>query len=191
MRFQKGVRFPYFRRRRGRGRGCYDLSDAALAARRGNLAIAEARGRLKRLRCRDETLTIKLLVWQNGPRLSLRSLGRQLGVSHVYVHKIARTATSTGWDARIKHGKPVTLADLEQARQVTKELREQEPGLLAPAPTRRLYEGEARGERRFSGAMTADEIIAEQRGFAEEWKRKNPVRYEPRLRFRFSAQAVQ
>jgi hypothetical protein len=63
MRFQKGIGYPGYRRPRGRGRDCYNLSDPALASRRRNLAIAEARGRLKRLRCRDETLTIKLLVW--------------------------------------------------------------------------------------------------------------------------------
>jgi hypothetical protein len=67
---------------------------------------------------------------------------------------------------------------LADARRFTAKLREQEPGLLAPAPTRRLYGGEARGEqRRLASAMTADEIIAEQRGFAEEWKRKNAPRY--------------
>jgi hypothetical protein len=177
MRFQKGIGYTGYRRPRGRGRGCYSLSDAALAARRHNLGIAEARGRLKRLRCHDETLIIKLLVWQTcfgqEPRPSLRTLARQLGVSHVYVHKVLRKATSVGWATRVQCGRRVNLDDLEKACQFTAKLREQ--GLLA-LPCR-LYEGEPHtGRWRLAGAMTADEIIAEQRAFAEEWKRKNASR---------------
>jgi hypothetical protein len=87
-----------------------------------------------------------------------------------------------GWDARVQYGKRVTLNDLVNARRFTARLWEEEPGLLAPAANRRLNEG----ERCLVGAMTADERIAEQRRFAEEWKRKNPSRYDTRRRFSVS-----
>jgi hypothetical protein len=102
-----------------------------------------------------------------------------------YVSKVQKQATSVGWDARVQSGRLVTLDDLADARRFTAKLREQEPGLLATAPTPRLYEGETRGDqRRFVAAMTADEIIAEQRRFAEEWTSKNPPRYDTRRRMR-------
>jgi hypothetical protein len=152
------------------------MSDAALRQRRRNL-------RRTRIRSDRESLIIKLRTWQaffgEEPKPSQRALACELGVWPSYVCKVQKQATIMGWDVRIQHGRRVTLDDLEQARQFTAKLREQEPSLLLPAPTRRLYSSETRGEqRRPAGTMTADEIIAERRRFAEEWKRKNPPRYD-------------
>jgi hypothetical protein len=178
MRFQRGIHYPHPPRRRGRKP--YTVSEAALRQRCRNL-------RRTRIRSDGESLIIRRWIWQacfeNGARPSQRALARQLHVWPSYVCKVLKQATSVGWDARIQYGRRVSFDDLADARRFTAKLREQEPGLLAPAPTRRLYEGEARAEQRcFAGAMTADEIIAEQRGFAEEWKRKNPPRYDTRPR---------
>jgi hypothetical protein len=166
---------------RGRGRKRYRMSDKALQARRRNLSKS-------RLRSDRESRTIKLLIWQagfeSGPRRSQRTLARQLGVWPSYVCKVQRKALSEGMDTLVKHGNRVTATDLDEARRFTTRIRDQEPGLLAPALSCRLYGGEARGEqRRFAGAMTADEIIREQRRFAEEWKRKNPRYGRHRVQF--------
>lgn len=182
MRFQRGIHYPHPPRGPGRRRGPfgrrYHMSDEARIARRRNLEKA-------RLRSDWESRVIKLFVWQSrfdsGPRPSERALARQLGVSQRYVRKLLRNAQGEGMDALFRHGR-VTLDDLAKAREFTAKLREQ--GVLASP--RRSYRGEARGERRFSGAMTADEIIAEQRCFAEEWKRKNPQRYGRGRRVLFS-----
>ena len=72
--------------------------------------------------------------------------------------------------------------DLAEARRFTAKLREKEPGLLAAIPGRRLYGAEAGGEQR----RPITEDIAEQRRFAEEWKRKNLARYGTRRRVLFS-----
>jgi hypothetical protein len=156
------------------------MTEAALRQRRRNL-------RRRLIRSDRETAIIKRLIWQScfdgGERLSQRALARQLGVCPSYVSKVQRKALREGMDALVEHGQRITAIDLEEARRFTEKVRAQEPGLLAPVPTRRLYEGEAGSEhRRFSHAMTADEIIAEQRRFAEEWKRKNPPRYHTRRR---------
>jgi hypothetical protein len=179
MRFQRGIYYPH--PRRGKARKPYAMSDAALRQRCRNL-------RRTRLRSDRESRTIKLLIWQScfesGPRRSQRALARELRVWPSYVCKVQKQATSVGWDARIQYGRRVTLDDLADARRFTAKLREQEPGLLAPVPPRRLYEGEPRAvQRRFAGAMTANEIIAEQRGFAETWKRGNLWRCNTRCRF--------
>lgn len=162
MRFERGV----WHRPRGPARMPYTMSDAALRQRCRNL-------RRTRLRSDRESLTIKLFIWQaffgEEPKPSRRALARELRVWPSYVYKVQKQATSEGWDARIQHGQRVTLDDLARAREFTAKVREE--GILAPA-RRRLYAGEARGEQR--RAMTADESIAEQRRFAEEWKRKNP-----------------
>ena|SRR6516225_7878349 len=76
MRFREGEHYPH--PPRGPGRGLYRMSDAALRARRQNLARS-------RTRSNRETLVIKLLIWQSGlddkRAHSQRSLARQLGVS--------------------------------------------------------------------------------------------------------------
>ena len=146
------------------------MSGAALRQRCRNL-------RRTRIRSDRESLVIKLLTWQScfesGPRRSQRALARELGVRCSYVWKVQNQAQTEGMHALLQPGR-VTLDDLADARRFTAKLREQEPGLLAPA-TRRLYGGEP-------SVMTADEAIAEQRRFAEEWKRKNPPRYKARRR---------
>jgi hypothetical protein len=154
------------------------MSDKAVLQRRNNL-------RRTRIRSDRETAIIKRLIWQSrfdsGPRPSQRALGRQFSVWPSYVCKVQKQS-SKGLEA-LASGRRVTLNDLAEARRFTERIRQEEPGLLAPAPTRRLYEDEPRGEqRRLAGAMTADEIIAEQRRKAEEWKRKNPLRYDNRRR---------
>lgn len=143
---------------------------------------------LKRTRLRSdrESLTIKLFIWQScvgdEPKSSQRALAHRLGVRRSYVWKVRKQATSAGWGARIQHGQRVTLDDLAKAQGFTAKLREE--GILAPAPRRRLYEGEPRGEQR--RPMNADESIAEQRRFAEEWKRKNPSHNDGGRRIAFS-----
>lgn len=178
MRFRKGEHYPH--PPRGPGRKPYTMSDAALRQRCHNL-------RRTRLRSDRESLTIKLLVWQafcgDEPKPSQRALAHRLGVWRSYVCKLRKQAISAGWDARIHHGQRVTLDDLDKARRFTARIREEEPALLAPAPARRLYGGETRSERR---PRTADEIIAEQRRLAEEWKRKNPARHGSGRRVAFS-----
>ena len=154
---------------------------------RGGLAERCRNLRRTRIRSDRESLIIKLLTWQAlfGEELkpSQRALARELGVWPSYICKVQKQTTSVGWDARVKHGRCVTLDDLADARRFTAKLRVQEPGLFASVPTRHLYEGEPRGEQRcLAGAMTADETIAEQRRFAEEWKRKNRPRYDTRRR---------
>jgi hypothetical protein len=143
------------------------MSEAALRQRCRNL-------RRTRIRSDCESRTIKLLIWQycfeGGPRLSQRAIARELRVWPSYVCKVQKQATSVGWAARIQYSGRVTLDDMASAQRFTAKLREQ--GLLAS--TRRLHGGETPCEqRRVAGIMTADEIIAEQRRFAEEWKRKN------------------
>lgn len=173
MRFQRGNPYPH--PPRGPARHKYTVTEAALRQRRGNLANT-------RLRSRDESSIIKLLIWQSffeeQPQPSQRALARQLGVWRSYVCKVRKQATREGWDARIRYGQRVTLDDLDKAREFTTRLGEQ--GVLASAPARRLYAGELRGQQR--RPMTADESITEQRRFAEEWKRKNPLRYDTRRR---------
>ena len=178
MRFQRGTDYPH--PTRGPGRKPYTMSEAALRQRCRNL-------RRTRIRSDRESLIIELLTWQaffgDAPKPSQRALARELGVWPSYVCKVQKQATNAGSDACIQLGRRVTLDDLADAQRFTVRMREQEPGLFAPAPTRRLNEGEPRAEqRRFDGAMTADETIAEQTGFAEEWKRKNPPRYDTRRR---------
>lgn len=170
MRFQPGIRYPH--PPRGRGRKPYTMSEAALRQRCRNLSKG-------RLRSERESLIIKLLIWQScfdgGPRPSQRALTRQLGTRPSYVCKVQRKAPTEGMDTLVRRGRHVTLDDLDGARRLTATLREQ--GLLPS--TRRLYGVEARGEQgRLGGAVTADEIIIEQRTFAEEWKRKNSPRYD-------------
>lgn len=165
MRFERGV----WHRPRGPARKPYTMSDAARRQRCRNL-------RRTRLRSDRESLNIKLFIWQSclgeEPKPSQRALARELRVWPSYVHKIQKQATDVGWNARIQHGQRVTIDDLAKAQEFTARLREE--GLLTPAPRRRLYGGELRGEQRLP--MSADEVIAEQRRFAEEWKRKNPAR---------------
>lgn len=184
MRFRKGElsRHPHWRTR-GAGRPRpdrpkYTMTDDALRQRLGNLKHT-------RLRSRDESRLIKLFVWQSffdpQPRPSQRALARELDVRRSYVFKVQRKAQTEGMDALLRHGR-VTLDDLARAREFTARLREE--GLLAPAPGLRLYVGEARGEQR--RPMTADESIAEQRRFAEEWKREHPARYGGGRRVLFS-----
>jgi len=62
-------------------------------------------------------------------------------------------------------GNRATLTDLDEARRFTAKLREQEQGLLAPAPQSRHSE-----KRR---AVTADETIAETWRIAREEQRMN------------------
>jgi|SRR5215470_8314121 len=160
MRFERGIHYPH--PPRGPARKPYTMSEAALRQRCHNL-------RRTRLRSDRESLTIRLLIWQScfesGPHASHRNLARQLHVWPSYVCKV-RKQSARGLEA-LASGQRVTLDDLNKARSFTARMRQEEPGLLAPASPRRLYRGEPR-------VMTADEIIAEQRGFAEEWKRKNP-----------------
>lgn len=161
MRFQRGIHYPH--PPRGPGRKQYTVSPEALLQRRNNL-------RRTRIRSDRETAIIKRLIWQqcfdSGPHPSQRVLGRQLGVRCSYIHKVQKQAHSEGMDAILREGR-VILADLERARQFTAKIREMEPGLLALGPPLRLYKGEPR-------AMTVNEIIAEQKRFAEDWKRRHP-----------------
>lgn len=125
-------------RPRGRGRHRYCMSGLAWDQRQRSLAIAHSR--VKRLRRHDETLTIKLLIWQwyfdSGPKPSLRTLARQLGVSCCYVHKVKERAAGVGRDILAAQGRRITLDDLVEARRFTARIRQKEPGLLAPPPSR-------------------------------------------------------
>ncbi len=110
-------------------------------ASRRNLETAIAQGKLKRLRCRDETAIIKLLIWQawwgGQPRPSQRALAQQLGVSQPYVCRVMQQARTIGLEVLLaREGRRVTLEDLAEARRVTARLWEREPGLFAPAPRR-------------------------------------------------------
>src|SRR5262249_34246845 len=124
MRFQQGIRYPH--PPRGPGRGRYRMSNAALRARRQNLA------RCPRLRSERESRTIKLWIWQSyfeqWPRPTQRALARELGVSRSYVCKVQRQ-WAKGREA-LTSGQRATLGDLEEARR----LREQEPRLLSRPP---------------------------------------------------------
>jgi hypothetical protein len=147
MRFRKGIHYPH--PPRGRGRGRYHLSDAALRARRRNLAKS-------RRRSASESLIIKRLIWQpcfdGSPRPSQRTLARQLGVWPSYVCKVQKQ-TKRGLDA-LTGASRVTLEDLAKVRGKGVE------------PTRRFNVREPH-------MMTTDEAIAERRREAEEWKHKH------------------
>jgi hypothetical protein len=167
MRFQRGSHYEH--QPRGPGRKPYTMSEAALRQRCHNL-------RRTRIRSDQESLTIKLLVWQTcfdgGPRRSQRALASELGVWPSYVCKVQKQATSAGWDARVQYGRRVTLDDLADARRFTARLRAQEPGLLGPTPTRRLYAGEPAAMQEPRG-MSADEQIVENLRKAREEQRKH------------------
>jgi hypothetical protein len=177
MRFQRGIHYPH--PQRGRGRKPYTVSEAALRQRCRNLRRA-------RLRSDRESRTIKLLIWQScfedGPRPSQRALARELRVWPSYVCKVQKQS-SKGLDA-LASGRRVTFDDLAEARRTTERIRQEEPGLLGPRHTRATG---MLGSKALLGpnaprVMTANEGIAEQRDFAEEWKRRNPPRYDTRRR---------
>ena len=178
MGFRKG--FHYEHPPRGRARKPYTVSDAARRQRLANLKGT-------RLRSDWETQIIKLLIWQacfdGGP--SQRASARQLGVWPSYVHKVQGAAHSEGMDTLVRHGKRVTPGDLADARRFTAKLREEEPGLLASAPTRRLHGGDSRVSDA-SRYVTAEEGIAETWREVAEWKRKNPSCYGSGRRVLFS-----
>jgi hypothetical protein len=137
MRFQRGTHYQH--PPRGPGRKPYTMTETALRQRRHNL-------KRTRMRSDRESLIIKLLTWQaffgEQPKPSQRALARELGVWPSYVCKVQKQAASMGWEARVQYGRRVTLDDLADAQRFTARIREQEASLLAPAPTRRLYEGE-------------------------------------------------
>ena len=56
------------------------------------------------------------------------------------------------------------------------------PHQAPPEPARHLYEIEGGESRWMTAAEYDDYCIAEQRRFAEKWKRKNPPRYDTRRR---------
>jgi AraC-like DNA-binding protein len=146
------------------------MTDAALRARRHNLARAVATGRLKRLRSERESRIIKLLIRQSrfetGPRPSERTLAQQVRVSPSYIHKLFRKAHSEGMEALLEHGQRVTLDDLSEARRFTEKVRAEASDTLGPAPPSVMP-----NEQR---AMTMDEIIAQRRREVAELKRRNP-----------------
>jgi hypothetical protein len=132
MRFRKGFHYPH--PPRGPARRPYHVSEAARRARRSNLSRS-------RLRSDRETAVIKLLIWQasfdDGPHPTQRALARQLRVWPSYVCKVQKQADAAL--EALNNGQRVALNDLDDARRFTAKLREQEPGLLAPAtrPQRR------------------------------------------------------
>jgi hypothetical protein len=136
MRFRKGIHYEH--PPRGRARKPYTVSEAARRQRCRNL-------RRTRIRSDRETAIIKRLIWQacfsGGLGRSQRAVGRELRVRCSYVHKVRKQAHSVGMDV-LANARRVTLDDLAEARRFTAKLREQEPGLLAPAPSCRLYESE-------------------------------------------------
>jgi hypothetical protein len=136
MGFHKGIHYRH--PPRGRARKPYSMSDAAVRQRRRNLLHT-------RLRSERETAIIKRLIWQlcfsGAPVRSQRAMGHELGVRHSYVHKVRKQAHAVGMDV-LANARHVTLDDLIEARRFTAKLREQEPGLLAPAPSCPLYESE-------------------------------------------------
>lgn len=78
--------------------------------------------RVGRPRSTDETLIIKRLVWQwiwadKGQRSSLRKLARQIGVHHSYISRLWRKLLRGGLPDSFYFSPPVTLGDLEEARQ--------------------------------------------------------------------------
>jgi len=83
----------------------------------------------------SETAIIKLLIWQAcfdpEPRVSQRTLARQLHVWPSYVCKVQKQAAK-GLEA-LASGRRYTLADFEQARGVTGRMRERQPGASQPA----------------------------------------------------------
>jgi hypothetical protein len=156
---------------RGPARKPYRMTDDALRARRGNLATAVRTGRLKRLRSERESRIIKLRAWQSrfedAPRPSERTLSRDLGVWPSYIHKLLEKAHREGMEALLQHGKHVTPDDLAEARRFTARLREQEPGLLAPAPQPR-----ASDEPRYA---TAEDIQREAQELIRQAHKRNPA----------------
>lgn len=145
------------------------MSPSALRSRRRNIA------KVKRLRSDRETAIIKRLIWQScfdsAPRPSQRALARELCVWPSYVCKVERKALSEGMDALV-HRQRVTASDRDEAGRFTTRIREQEPGLLAPATPRRLYESDPR-------VMMTDETIAETWRTAREEQRLLPGGPEP------------
>jgi hypothetical protein len=165
MRFQRGTYYPH--PPRGKAHEPYTLSPEALLQRRNNL-------KRTRIRSDRESLVVRLFIWQarfeSGPHLSQRTLARQLHVSPSYVCKVQKQSAQ-GFEALVR-GQRVSLDDLEKARRFTERIREE--GCLHRAAAKRLSNAPR--------VMTTDEAIAEQRRYAEEWKRKNPPRYDNRRR---------
>jgi hypothetical protein len=85
MRFQKGVRFSYFRRPRGRGRATYKMSRTAYHSRLHNLA------RVERPRTHAQTQRLQIEIALAAYRgESYRAMARRLGCSHVHCWRVAR-----------------------------------------------------------------------------------------------------
>lgn len=130
MRFLKGVHYEH--PPRGRAREPYTMSEAARRQRCRNL-------RRTRIRSDRETAIIKRLVWQSlfdgSPARSQRTLARELGVRHSYVHKVQGQAHSVGMEAILRGGR-VTIHDLADAQRFTERIREE--GLLRPRRSKTL-----------------------------------------------------
>jgi len=183
MGFAPGVHYPH--PPRGKARHPYRVTAPALTARRRNLRLAKSKGRANRLRSERESRIIKLLIWLScfpelaggSPSPSQRALARQLGVWPSYVCKVARQAHAAGWEALVAEGRPVTRDHLAEARRSIANLREIEPGLLAPP--RRPYRADGRAgmshaQLAMPGSLsrtTAEENTGQARREDEEWKR--------------------
>jgi hypothetical protein len=122
------------------------------------------------MRSDRESLIIKLLTWQAffGEELkpSQRALARELRVWPSYVCKVQKQATSVGWAAHVQYGR-VTLDDLADAQRFTARSREEEPGLLAPAPQPRAPQ-----EPRYA---TAEDIQREAQELILQAHKRNPT----------------
>jgi transcriptional regulator with XRE-family HTH domain len=87
---------------------------------RRNLERARHARSRQQPRSTEETLIIKLLIWQSvvepRRRPTQRELARQLGISQPYVQKIARRFATQGMQAMLANPR-VTFEDLEVARE--------------------------------------------------------------------------
>jgi hypothetical protein len=127
------------------------MSDAARRARRKNLSKS-------RLRSEQESLIIKLLIWQScfdgEPRPSQRTLALRLGVWPSYVSKIQKQA-GKGLDI-LNTGQRATLDDLDKARGITARLKQTEPGLFRGT----VQSSQSEGPRVMTGPQAQAEPVA-------------------------------
>ena len=134
MRFQKGVRFPYYRRPRGPGRrgkpgGCYRMSRAAYQARistasKARAALARRQGKPERTYEETRRLEFEIALASHRGE-TYRAMASRLGCSHIHCWNVAR---------RYRTGQIPMLPPDEQELVALRDSLDREPSLQQAIP---------------------------------------------------------